>query len=151
MNHKELEQSLRGPIIFRRKRRYPVIYRECMRHDRSDRRYQHFFKKLAPFVKDWQWSDVCSADTTEMAKKDLEGFVQCGKKLLSKAKRYNFEPLSVCDDGIGYVSQMMAVKRCLDDQRWDLACHELYDVIYSFRIQDRRVLYTIIRLVEGYL
>lgn len=118
---------------------------------RGSRLYKRFYKELAPLVKPWQWSDVGSLVTISMAKNDLQEFVGRAKKLLPKAIVYDFEPLSFQNGGEMYVKRLLAVKRHLDEQRWDNACHELYDVIHFHCIQDRRILYTIIKLLEAYL
>ncbi len=117
---------------------------------RADKQYKIFRKELAPLVEPWQWSKVGSPVTNGMAKKDLQEFLRRAKKLLPKAVVYHFEPLSASEGGEIYIVRLLAVKRHLDEQRWDNACHELYDVVHFHCIHDRRILYTIISLLEAY-
>lgn len=126
------------------------MLRSWQRHH-SSKMYKRFYRELAPLVKPWQWSEVGSQVTIGMAKKDLQEFVRRAKRLLPKAAVYDFEPLARCEKGEAYLRQMLVVKRYLDEQRWDNACHELYDVVHFYRIQDRRILYTIIKLLEAYV
>lgn len=116
-----------------------------------DRRYKKFYAILAPLVKNWSWSEYVSPEITMQAKADLCDFLRQAKLLLPKAKIYNFEPLGYHEGGAYYLRRQLAVKRHLEEQRWDNACHELYDVVHFHCIQDRRVLYTIIGLLEAYL
>lgn len=121
--------------------RYPI---------KKTRLYKRFFSVLAPVV-DWKWSRYVSEEENLRAKAALREFLHRAYLLLPKAKRYNFEPLGVSSGGTEFLRRTLAVKRNLDQQRWDNACHELYDVLYFHSIEDRRILYTIIALLEGYL
>lgn len=116
-----------------------------------DRRYKKFYTILAPLVKNWSWSEYVSPEVNMQAKADLCEFLRRAKLLLPKAKIYDFEPLSLRENGEMYIRRQMKVKRHLEEHRWDNACHELYDVVHFHCIQDRRVLYTIIGLLEAYL
>lgn len=116
-----------------------------------DRRRKKFYTELAPLVEKWPWSGTVSPETNAKAKADLCEFLRRAKLLLPKAKIYDFEPLGYHDGGIYYLRRQLAVKRHLEECRWDNACHELFDVVHFDPIQDRRVLYTIIGLLEVYL
>lgn len=116
-----------------------------------DRRRRKFYAILAPLVKNWSWSETVSPEVNAKAKADLCEFLRRAKLLLPKAKIYDFEPLGYHDGGAYYLRRQLAVKRHLEECRWDNACHELYDVVHFDPIQDRRVLYTIIGLLEAYL
>ena len=124
--------------MFRRKKLY-------------DRRRRKLYGTLAPLVKNWSWSETVSPEINARAKADLCEFLRRAKLLLPKAKIYDFEPLGYHDGGIYYLRRQLAVKLHLEECRWDNACHELFDVVHFDCIQDRRVLYTIIRLLEAYL
>ena len=118
---------------------------------RNNGLYKRFYAELAPLTKPWQWSETGSPATIGMAKKDLHEFVRRAKKLLPIAKVYDFEPLAASEGGDIYMLRLLSVKRHLDEQRWDNACHDLYDVVHFHCIHDRRILYTIISLLEAYI
>ena len=82
------------------------------------------------------------------AQSDLVRFIEAAKSLMKKTIRYDLDPLDPLADGMGYLRRMMILRESLQRQRYDLACHDLYDVVHYDRIEDRRVLYTIIALLE---
>ncbi|HIT33452.1 MAG TPA: hypothetical protein IAC31_02325 [Candidatus Faecousia intestinigallinarum] len=121
-------------------------------NSKQDREYLRFFTPLAQFTKPWMWSKLVSEEEHRRARRDLLAFLATAQALLPKAKIYrHFQPLDVQRYGDDFVRRMIAVETQLAQERWDLACHELYDVIYFHCIQDRRILFTIIRLLEKYL
>lgn len=118
---------------------------------RNKKLHKRFYAELAPLIKPWQWSETGSPATIGMAKKDLYEFVRRAKELLPIAKVYDFEPLAASEGGDTYMMQLLSVMRQLDEKRWDNACHELYNVVHFYCVQDRRILYTIICLLEAYI
>lgn len=118
---------------------------------RGNRLYRRFYAELAPLVRPWQWSESVPEQTNQAAKADLQEFLHRAKRMLPRAKILDFEPLSYLSDGGGYLRRLIAVKAELEQRRYDNACHELYDVVHFHCIQDRRILYTLICLLEEYL
>lgn len=111
-------------------------------------RFHRFEDALKPLVQKWCWSRSVSDADNARARSDLVRFIETAKSLMKKAIRYDLDPLDPLADGMGYLRRMMILRESLQRQRYDLACHDLYDVVHYDRIEDRRVLYTIIALLE---
>ena len=121
------------------------------RVSRESKLYEQFHNQLAPLVDRWAWSESVPEPVSQAAKADLSEFLRRAKKLLPKAKDHDWEPLSNEHDGEGFLRRMRQVKCELESGRYHNACHELYDVVHFHCIQERKVLYQIIMLLEAYL
>ena len=121
------------------------------RVSRDSKMYEQFHNQLAPLVNSWAWSESVPEPVSQAAKADLSEFLRRAKKLLPKAKDHDWEPLSNEYEGEGFLRRMRRVKSELDSGKYHNACHELYDVVHFHCIQERKILYAIIMLLEAYL
>ena len=117
----------------------------------KERRDQRFRAYLEPLLRPWLWSETVPPEVNARARRDLIEFTHRVKCLLPKAKIYRDEPLSPRSNGHSYIRQLLKVRQELERQRFDLACHELMNVVHFFCVSDRRVLYTILKQVEEFL
>lgn len=110
-------------------------------------------QKLSEPLKPWApWHETVSSKENARAYSDLRRFLEKATKLYAKAKVYTIGGgMPFHDSNPAYLKRLLAVECALREERWDVACHELYDLVYSFCIQDRRILGTIINMLERYL
>mgnify|MGYP003475134909 CR=1 FL=1 len=121
------------------------------RVSRDSKLYEQFHNQLAPLVNSWAWSESVPEAVSQAAKADLSEFLRRAKKLLPKAKDHDWDPLSNEHDWEGFIRRMLRVQCELDSGKYHNACHELYDVVHFDCIQERKILYAIIMLLEAYL
>lgn len=118
---------------------------------RKIKRYHQFNKALQPLIIHWHWSKEISPEINEFANKDLREFLKKAWSLMPRTVIYPYNPIAIDQGGTEYLRRLMSVKNALEKKRWDLACHELQDMLHFDQIEDRRILYSIIGLLEEYL
>lgn len=106
---------------------------------------------LSDPIKHWHWDPEITPIEKEKARKALLETLRRAKELLPRARVYGFDPLEMRQDGHGYLIRLLRLKHVLADGKWNEACSKLHNVLHSDCVEDRRVLYTIIGLLEEHL
>ena len=95
---------------------------------------------------DWQKENA-------QAKAALRDTLNLARKILPRCRKIfigrNDFTLHDCDGF--YLEQLLFLKHFLASGDYIQACEQLVDVLHYFHIEDRRILYQLIRLLEDYL
>lgn len=106
---------------------------------------------LSEPIKHWHWDPEITPLEKEKARKALLETLRRAKELLPRARTYDADPLEMRMGGHSYLHRLLLLKRVLMNGSWNEACSKLHNVLHSDYVEDRRVLYTIICMLEEHL